>query len=96
MNYWIITGVALLSAACATTDRSFTAHVREPDREAVRRQAEIRRLTAERVDHARELARAMNGRLEVESTEGVGSRFTLLLPLAKHLPKEISADERAA
>jgi len=45
---------------------------------------------------ARELARAMNGRLEVESTEGVGSRFTLLLPLAKHLPKEISADERAA
>jgi len=45
---------------------------------------------------ARELARAMNGRLEVESTEGVGSRFTLLLPIAKHLPEEISADERAA
>lgn len=45
---------------------------------------------------ARELARAMNGRLEVESTEGVGSRFTLILPLAKHLPEEITADERAA
>ena len=45
---------------------------------------------------ARELARAMNGRLEVESTEGAGSRFTLLLPLAKHLSEEISADERAA
>ncbi len=45
---------------------------------------------------ARELARAMNGRLEVESAEGVGSRFTLILPLAKHLPEEISADERAA
>ncbi|AMO71940.1 XrtA/PEP-CTERM system histidine kinase PrsK [Sphingorhabdus sp. M41] len=45
---------------------------------------------------ARELARAMNGRLEVESTEGVGSRFTLILPLAKHLPEKISADERAA
>lgn len=45
---------------------------------------------------ARELARAMNGRLEVESTEGVGSRFTLILPLAKHLPEEIPADERAA
>ncbi|MFK7843440.1 MAG: XrtA/PEP-CTERM system histidine kinase PrsK [Sphingorhabdus sp.] len=45
---------------------------------------------------ARELARAMNGRLEVESTEGAGSRFTLILPLAKHLSEEISADERAA
>ena len=45
---------------------------------------------------ARELAQAMNGRLEVESTEGVGSRFTLILPLSKHLPDEISADERAA
>ncbi|WP_254306127.1 ATP-binding protein [Sphingopyxis sp. BSNA05] len=45
---------------------------------------------------ARELARSMNGRLEVESTENVGSRFTLLLPLAKHLPKDIPADERAA
>ena len=45
---------------------------------------------------ARELARAMNGRLEVESTEGVGSRFTLILPLAKHLSGETPADERAA
>ncbi len=45
---------------------------------------------------ARELARAMNGRLEVESKEGVGSRFTLILPLSKHLPEDISADERAA
>ncbi|MEH6827924.1 XrtA/PEP-CTERM system histidine kinase PrsK [Parasphingorhabdus sp.] len=45
---------------------------------------------------ARELAQAMKGRLEVESVEGVGSRFTLILPLAKHLPEEISADERAA
>jgi len=45
---------------------------------------------------ARELARAMNGRLEVESTEGVGSSFTLILPLAKHLPEDIPADERAA
>ena len=45
---------------------------------------------------ARELARAMNGRLEVESTEGVGSCFTLILPLAKHLPEDIPADERAA
>jgi len=45
---------------------------------------------------ARELARAMNGRLEVESTLGVGSRFTLLLPLARHLAQEIPSDERAA
>ncbi|MEH6790746.1 XrtA/PEP-CTERM system histidine kinase PrsK [Parasphingorhabdus sp.] len=45
---------------------------------------------------ARELARAMNGRLEVESTEGVGSRFTLILPLAKHLSDDVPADERAA
>jgi len=45
---------------------------------------------------ARALAQAMNGRLEVESTVGVGSRFTLILPLAKHLPEEVSADERAA
>jgi putative PEP-CTERM system histidine kinase len=34
---------------------------------------------------AREMARAMNGRLEVESSEGMGSRFTLILPLAKNL-----------
>jgi putative PEP-CTERM system histidine kinase len=45
---------------------------------------------------ARELAQAMKGRLEVESVEGVGSRFTLILPLAKNLPEETSADERAA
>jgi putative PEP-CTERM system histidine kinase len=45
---------------------------------------------------ARELARAMNGRLEVESKEGVGSKFTLILPLAKHLSEENSTDERAA
>jgi putative PEP-CTERM system histidine kinase len=45
---------------------------------------------------ARELARAMNGRLEVESKEGVGSRFTLILPLARQLPEKTSADERAA
>ncbi|WP_417590803.1 XrtA/PEP-CTERM system histidine kinase PrsK [Parasphingorhabdus sp.] len=45
---------------------------------------------------ARELARAMNGRLEVESKEGSGSRFTLILPLAKRLSDETSVDERAA
>ncbi|NVD27143.1 PEP-CTERM system histidine kinase PrsK [Parasphingorhabdus flavimaris] len=45
---------------------------------------------------ARELARAMKGRLEVESTEGTGSRFTLILPLATRLSDENSADERAA
>jgi putative PEP-CTERM system histidine kinase len=32
---------------------------------------------------ARELVRAMGGRLEVESHEGLGSRFTVLLPLAE-------------
>ena len=31
---------------------------------------------------ARELVRAMNGRLEVESREGLGSRFAVRLPLA--------------
>ncbi|WP_417622171.1 XrtA/PEP-CTERM system histidine kinase PrsK [Parasphingorhabdus sp.] len=45
---------------------------------------------------AQELARAMNGRLEVDSKEGVGSSFTLILPLAKNLSEENSADERAA
>ena len=45
---------------------------------------------------ARELARSMNGRLEVESKEGAGSRFTLILPLAKRLSDESSTDERAA
>ncbi|MEO9601060.1 XrtA/PEP-CTERM system histidine kinase PrsK [Parasphingorhabdus sp.] len=48
------------------------------------------------VYEARELARAMNGRLEVESKEGVGSRFTLTLPLVVQLPEENLADERAA
>ncbi|MEY4721425.1 MAG: system histidine kinase PrsK [Pseudomonadota bacterium] len=32
---------------------------------------------------ARELVRAMNGRLEVESREGLGSRFVIRLPLAE-------------
>jgi putative PEP-CTERM system histidine kinase len=32
---------------------------------------------------ARELVRAMRGRLDVESREGVGSRFTIRLPLAQ-------------
>jgi putative PEP-CTERM system histidine kinase len=32
---------------------------------------------------ARDLVRAMNGRLEVESREGLGSRFTVRLPLAE-------------
>lgn len=45
---------------------------------------------------ARQLAIAMNGRLEVESTEGVGSRFTLILPLAKKMADEVTVDERAA
>jgi signal transduction histidine kinase len=31
---------------------------------------------------ARELVRAMRGRLDVESREGLGSRFTVRLPLA--------------
>lgn len=45
---------------------------------------------------ARQLAVAMNGRLEVESKEGVGSRFTLILPLAKEMVEENTVDERAA
>ena len=45
---------------------------------------------------ARQLAQAMNGRLEVESKEGTGSRFTLVLPLAKQLTEDIPMDERAA
>ncbi|MDE2403537.1 MAG: PEP-CTERM system histidine kinase PrsK [Sphingomonadales bacterium] len=35
---------------------------------------------------ARELVRAMGGRLEVESREGLGSRFLIRLPLAADLP----------
>ncbi len=45
---------------------------------------------------ARSLAIAMNGRLEVESKEGAGSRFTLILPLASKLTDDESVDERAA
>ncbi|MEW4467243.1 XrtA/PEP-CTERM system histidine kinase PrsK [Parasphingorhabdus sp. JC815] len=44
---------------------------------------------------ARALATAMNGRLEVESKEGAGSRFTLVLPLADWLTDEL-VNERAA
>ncbi len=32
---------------------------------------------------ARELVRAMGGRLEVESREGLGTRFAVVLPLAQ-------------
>lgn len=45
---------------------------------------------------ARSLAVAMNGRLEVESKEGAGSRFTLILPLASQLTDDKIADERVA
>ncbi|GAA0470657.1 PEP-CTERM system histidine kinase PrsK [Parasphingorhabdus litoris] len=45
---------------------------------------------------ARSLAIAMGGRLEVESKEGSGSRFTLILPLASKLSESELADERAA
>lgn len=46
---------------------------------------------------ARALAAAMNGRLEVESREGEGSRFTLILPVAMQDGEKNSDDkERAA
>lgn len=45
---------------------------------------------------ARSLAMAMNGRLEVESNEGAGSRFTLILPLASTITDDKLAEERAA
>ncbi|SIN87259.1 putative PEP-CTERM system histidine kinase [Parasphingorhabdus marina DSM 22363] len=50
---------------------------------------------------ARQLAQAMGGRLEVESKEGAGSRFTLILPLATELTDNPNKDadsinERAA
>jgi len=45
---------------------------------------------------ARSLAVAMNGRLEVESKEGAGSRFTLILPLASQLTDDEIVDERVA
>ncbi len=45
---------------------------------------------------ARSLAMAMNGRLEVESKEGAGSRFTLILPLASQLTDDEIVNERVA
>ncbi|MBX9885516.1 MAG: PEP-CTERM system histidine kinase PrsK [Novosphingobium sp.] len=50
---------------------------------------------------ARELVRAMNGRLEVESREGLGSRFTVRLPLAMigaidTIPDDTSGDKKVA
>jgi signal transduction histidine kinase len=41
---------------------------------------------------ARELVKAMRGRLEVESREGLGSRFTVRLPLAAAQPLMNSID----
>ena len=46
---------------------------------------------------ARELVRAMNGRLDVESREGLGTRFIIRLPLAEaaQLLKTLSASDTA-
>jgi signal transduction histidine kinase len=41
---------------------------------------------------ARELVRAMNGRLEVESREGLGSRFAVRLPLVVATELETQPD----
>lgn len=45
---------------------------------------------------ARELTRAMGGRLLVESVSGKGSRFTLMLPLARVVARDESGQEEAA
>lgn len=47
---------------------------------------------------ARELVRAMKGRLDVESHEGLGTRFTIRLPLshAAELIDSFASDQRAA
>ena len=45
---------------------------------------------------ARSLAQSMDGRLEVESREGHGSRFTLILPLARTQHRDDDTRERAA
>lgn len=47
---------------------------------------------------ARELVRAMKGRLDVESHEGLGTRFTIRLPLAHaaELIDSFASDQRAA
>ncbi len=48
---------------------------------------------------ARELVRAMHGRLDVESREGLGSRFTIRLPLAaasKHITTHDHSDQKVA
>lgn len=40
---------------------------------------------------ARELVRAMGGTLEVDSREGLGTRFTVILPLAQSAPRAMVA-----
>ena len=45
---------------------------------------------------ARELVRAMNGRLEVESREGLGSRFSVRLPLAVATELETHPDGKTS